>query len=126
MKQRKARNRQRGERYGGAIATIDVNGDGVDEIIVGAPLYCKSEDIDVGRILVYYGMNGRQSFEKEVLPDELESYSRFGSSIANIGDIHQDGFEDFVVGAPGAEAVFIFHGCTDFNFSKCWHYIYFH
>ena len=53
----------------------------------------------------------------------MKSFSRFGSSIANIGDIHKDGLEDFAVGAPGggengAGAVFIFHGCTDYNFGN--------
>ena len=58
-----------------------------------------------------------------IRPKEMKSFSRFGSSIANIGDIHKDGLEDFAVGAPGggengAGAVFIFHGCTDYNFGN--------
>ena len=53
---------------------------------------------------------------KEVLPKELKENSRFGFSVANIGDIHKDDMEDFAVGAPGAGAVFIFHGCKEFNF----------
>ena len=114
---------QRGERYGGAIATVDINGDGLDEIIVGAPLHCKSEKVDTGRVLVYDGMNNNNVYQTEIMPNELESYSRFGSSIAKLGDIHNDGFEDFAVGAPnvggeGAGSVFIFHGCNDFAFGK--------
>ena len=59
----------------------------------------------------------------EVSPRELTGGSRFGFSVANIGDIHKDGLQDFAVGAPmggknGAGAVFIFHGCTDFKFGK--------
>ena len=60
---------------------------------------------------------------KQVIPKELTGGSRFGFSVANIGDIHKDGLQDFAVGAPmggnnGAGAVFIFHGCTDFKFGK--------
>ena len=60
---------------------------------------------------------------KEVIPKELKGGSRFGFSVANIGDIHNDGLQDFAVGAPmagknDAGAVFIFHGCTDFKFGK--------
>ena len=55
---------------------------------------------------------------KKFHPPQLKENSRFGFTVANIGDIHKDGMEDFAVGAPGAGpgAVFIFHGCKDFNF----------
>ena len=33
-------------------------------------------------------------------PGKLLDRSRFGSSIANLGDLQKDGFEDFAVGAP--------------------------
>ena len=59
----------------------------------------------------------------EVSPRELTGGSRFGFSVANIGDIHGDGLQDFAVGAPmagqnGKGAVFVFHGCYDFKFGK--------
>ena len=41
--------------------------------------------------------------------------SRFGSAIANVGDLQQDGFDDFVVGSPfdgpdHAGAIHIYRG----------------
>ena len=33
---------------------------------------------------------------------DVRGGSRFGSAISNVGDLHKDGFEDFVVGAPYA------------------------
>ena len=50
--------------------------------------------------------------------NELVSGSRFGSAIANLGDLQKDGFEDFAVGAPyggtdHAGAVFIYRGSLD-------------
>ena len=38
--------------------------------------------------------------------------SRFGSAIVNLGDLQNDGFEDFAVGAPfeGNGAVYIYRG----------------
>ena len=59
----------------------------------------------------------------EVSPKELTQGSRFGFSVANNGDIHNDGLKDFAVGAPmagknGKGAVFVFHGCYDFKFGK--------
>jgi hypothetical protein len=47
--------------------------------------------------------------------------SRFGASLANLGDLQLDGFEDFAVGAPydgdnHEGAIYIYRGCKDFNF----------
>ena len=119
------RTRQLGERFGASVATVDINGDTFDDIVVGAPLHSQHDKADVGRIIVFKNVNPQQGHHyfnreiKEVSPRELKAHSRFGFSIANIGDIHKDGFEDFAVGAPkedDAGAVFIFHGCQDFNF----------
>ena len=84
---------------------------------------------DVGRIIVFKNnrLTGNYHYfntkVKEVLPKELKENSRFGFSVANIGDIHKDGLQDFAVGAPGAGdpengagAVFIFHGCKNVKF----------
>ena len=53
----------------------------------------------------------------------LASGSRFGSAIANLGDLQKDGFEDFAVGAPydGADhggAIYVYRGTKDFNFES--------
>ena len=53
----------------------------------------------------------------------LESESRFGSALASIGDLQNDGFDDFIVGAPyagenGAGKIFIFRGSPNFDFSE--------
>ena len=31
--------KQTGERFGAAIAAVDLDGDGIDELVIGAPLY---------------------------------------------------------------------------------------
>ena len=53
----------------------------------------------------------------------LASGSRFGSAIANLGDLQQDGFEDFAVGAPydgnnHEGAIYIYRGTWNFNFES--------
>ncbi len=44
--------RQVGSYFGGAVASGDVNGDGVDDLLVGAPLYT-SRSYDEGRVFVF-------------------------------------------------------------------------
>ena len=51
------------------------------------------------------------------------SGSRFGSAIANLGDLQKDGFQDFAVGAPydgedNAGAVYIYRGRPDFKLNE--------
>ena len=53
----------------------------------------------------------------------LASGSRFGSAIANLGDLQKDGLDDFAVGAPydGSDhegAIYIYRGTIDFNFES--------
>jgi len=44
--------RQTGEYFGAALATLDVNGDGFDEIVVGAPLFSNENSPDAVRIYI--------------------------------------------------------------------------
>ena len=54
------------------------------------------------------------------LSGKCVSGSRFGASLANIGDLQNDGFEDFVVGSPydGEDhtgAIYVYRGAKDFG-----------
>ena len=42
-----------GEYYGFSLVTVDLTGDGYDELIVGAPMYSTSTNPEVGRVYVY-------------------------------------------------------------------------
>ncbi|KAI0240277.1 Integrin alpha-PS1 [Lamellibrachia satsuma] len=95
------------------------------DLVVGAPFYLAPR---VGGAF-YVFMNGPEgitSGTKNVTITsrpmtiaecaELDCTSaRFGFSLANIGDLDQDGYEDLAVGAPyeGNGAVYIFHGSQD-------------
>jgi hypothetical protein len=42
-----------GEYFGAALCVLDVNGDGLDDLLVGAPHYGEKKTLDQGRIYVY-------------------------------------------------------------------------
>ncbi|NXB00861.1 ITA11 protein, partial [Cnemophilus loriae] len=105
---------QIGSYYGSEINSLDVNGDGVtDVLLVGAPMFF-SEGRERGKVYVYT-LQGNLFIPSGALVD-LQSYqnSRFGSCIAAVPDLNQDSYNDLVVGAPLEDehqgAIYIFLG----------------
>ena len=49
-----------GEYFGHGLAFVDVNGDAMDDLIIGSPLYTDDEykQPEIGRIYVYYQQRG--------------------------------------------------------------------
>ncbi|NXX00957.1 ITA11 protein, partial [Larus smithsonianus] len=108
---------QIGSYYGSEINSLDVNGDGVtDVLLVGAPMYF-SEGRERGKVYVYTLRENR--FVSSGALVDLQSYqnSRFGSCIAAVPDLNQDSYNDLVVGAPLEDehqgAIYIFLGFKD-------------
>ncbi|WP_168204333.1 FG-GAP-like repeat-containing protein [Aliikangiella coralliicola] len=75
----------------------DVNGDGYDDIIVGAPAY----DNLTGAAFVYHGSsNGINStFSTRTQIEDAQQYLQLGSSVSSAGDVDGDGYDDVIVGA---------------------------
>ncbi|XP_037645331.1 integrin alpha-6 isoform X1 [Sebastes umbrosus] len=99
--------------FGYDVAVVDLNGDGWQDIVVGAPqFYMKDRDVG-GAAYVYINQAGRW---EGITPIRLNGTkdSMFGLAVENIGDINQDSYEDIAVGAPhddgGAGKVYIYHG----------------
>ncbi|MCK5268013.1 MAG: FG-GAP repeat protein, partial [Spirochaetes bacterium] len=94
--------------FGNSIATGDVNGDGYDDLAIGAPDYSN----DTGRTFIYHGSAyGIQSSIARTITGE--SSSEFGCSLC-FGDIDADGYSDLIVGATKYNnsdgRVYIFYG----------------
>ncbi|MBI3817523.1 MAG: FG-GAP repeat protein [Planctomycetes bacterium] len=84
---------QAGDMLGYSTAILgDVNGDGVTDILVGAPGSGQS----AGSARVISGKDGSvlYTYSGQVINDH------FGSSVAGLGDCNGDGIADFAIGAP--------------------------
>uniref|UniRef100_A0AAY5EDH6 Integrin alpha-2 domain-containing protein n=1 Tax=Electrophorus electricus TaxID=8005 RepID=A0AAY5EDH6_ELEEL len=107
--------------FGYTVAVTDLNGDGLDDVLVGAPLYMDRElesmPREVGRVYLYL-QGGVRLFNSPISLTGTHLFGRYGSAIAPLGDINQDGYLDVAIGAPfGGEdrggRVFIYNGQQD-------------
>lgn len=86
--------------YGTSVAAVpDVNGDGVGDVVVGAPMDSPgTSPSGCGRAYLYSGATGQLLFK--LLPPNPELSGQFGFSVAGLQDINGDGLGDIAVGAP--------------------------
>lgn len=115
-------NPQWGGYFGWSVSDVpDVNGDGFDDVIVGA---CQENPggspTKAGRAYVFSGLTGGPPLHTLISPNE-DAYGKFGSSVAGVADVNGDGRGDVIVGAfqenPGgsptdAGRAYIFSGST--------------
>jgi hypothetical protein len=100
---------QPGESFGAAVAIVpDFNGDGFDDLLVGAPTHSGS-GVDSGRAYLFLGGAQFEPTFDLMLSGEAPQ-DRFGASLAAIGDADGDGFGDFLIGAPGNSAMGVASG----------------
>ena len=83
--------------FGTAVSGAgDVNGDGFDDVIVGAREDDNGRETNAGAARVFSGADG--SILYNFLGDSIND--EFGTSVSGAGDVNGDGFADFIVGAP--------------------------
>jgi hypothetical protein len=90
----------------------DVNGDGLSDLIAGAPNYDLGET-DEGRALLFHGTATGPSAAPVWAAEGNQSGCHFGAAASGAGDVNGDGYVDVIVGAPdysGRGRAFVFHG----------------
>ncbi|XP_029574765.1 integrin alpha-5-like [Salmo trutta] len=94
---------QMGSYFGYAVATADINNDGMSDLLVGAPMYMTrgsdSRLEEVGRVYLYL-QRGPLDLEPTLNLTGTQVFGRFGSTIAPLGDLNQDGYNDLAISCP--------------------------
>jgi len=94
-----------GDEYGNKVSSAgDVNGDGYDDIIIGAP-FNDATGLNAGSAYIYYGGISIDTIADVTLSGET-SNNWFGRSVSAAGDVNGDGYSDVIVGA------YIYNGFT--------------
>ena len=100
--------------FGVAVSTAgDVNGDGYDEVIIGAYRYNNYK----GKAYVYYGSANGLSTDPNWVTEGNSTNTYWGGSVNTAGDVNGDGYDDVVVGAYGYNGnrgrVYVYHGSAE-------------
>ncbi len=88
----------------------DVNGDGIDDLLIGAYLAHANGNIDSGETYLIYGKSGAGALSgtidlanADVIFTGIEPYTRSGFPVSNAGDINGDGIDDLLIAAHRAD-----------------------
>jgi hypothetical protein len=102
-----------GDSSGTSVSRLgDVNGDGIDDIIIGAPSADPNGKDGAGESYVVFGktagftpsfnlsdLNGEAGF----IINGIDSGDSSGTSVSRLGDVNGDGIDDIIIGAPSAD-----------------------
>ena len=89
---------------GASVAVVDVNADGLNDLVVGAPRYDAGALTDAGAVFVFFGpLSGVQSFSSpNLVLTGATANELAGTTVVNAGDLDKDGYEDLLIGAPAS------------------------
>ncbi|KFQ60307.1 Phosphatidylinositol-glycan-specific phospholipase D, partial [Pelecanus crispus] len=102
-------------RLGWAMISADLNQDGYEDLVVGAPGYSTLGRVQIGRVYVVYGNQSGLPPEDMDLDGKADQVlqghqpsGRFGSALAVL-DFNEDGVPDLAIGAPSVGSQFLIY-----------------
>ena len=117
---------------GSSIAGLgDVNGDGVADFIIGAPSVDVGDDADVGAAYVIFGAGASNSIASSYTADinyinptndryfhisGTVASGSLGYAVSSIGDVNNDGIDDFAIGVRGDNKLYVVFGGASNSF----------
>jgi hypothetical protein len=122
--------------FGSPLATADVNGDGYDDLIVGAPYYYNGQTFE-GRVFVFYGSSTGlpdanadgvvEISDASWIAESDQANANFGGHVSSAGDINGDGYDDIIVSTTAYDndqvnegRVFVYYGsATGLPYTNC-------
>ncbi|MCD4657310.1 MAG: choice-of-anchor D domain-containing protein, partial [Planctomycetes bacterium] len=104
------------DRFGFSVSNAgDVNNDGFDDVIVGAPKENHSGSKS-GHAYIFFGssdpVSSRDASDADVELIGEDDGDSFGRSVSYAGDINNDGFSDVIVGSPTGNSSNNYSGCA--------------
>lgn len=108
----------------------DMNADGLQDIIIGAPGAAATAPTDNGAAYVVFGSQDGIGTEGQLPLQTIKDYkglivtgevagNQFGAAVSGAGDVNGDGVDDIVVTAPNAAAgngvAYVIYGHVDYN-----------
>ncbi len=109
-----------GDQSGRSVSDAgDINGDGIDDLIIGAPFASPNDIRDAGETYIVFGNSG--GFDASINLSQLDGSNGFvingidvndgsGISVSGTGDINDDGIDDLIIDTLDAEETYIVFG----------------
>jgi len=99
----------------------DVNGDGFDDVVIGAP-NADANGYDSGLTTLVFGSGDWSDINPAVISSSYKSfklnisgsssYSGSGYSVSHAGDFNSDGYDDFLIGEPTTGKSYVIFGAN--------------
>jgi hypothetical protein len=89
----------------------DVNGDGFDDVLIGAPNYDHVE-IGEGGVQLYLGTTTGLTLEPGWGIEANQFSAHLGSAVTTLGDVNLDGYDDIAIGASSYSETFEYGGAV--------------